>query len=133
MEGKTALESMMNRNGLKLYAVNRDHKSGFDIYLGYPGGKKEYVRTSRHNGLLYGIMCGGVRVEDMRRWLIGETKLPGIGDKRSRARSAAHVEGSIRQILKLVDEMVMDKEYEAISLNSLAARIRMREQGRWEI
>ena len=122
------MEKMMNRKSLRLYAENRVHKSGFDIYLGYPGGEREYVRTNRHNGLLYGIMKDGVKVEDLNRWLTGGAKLAGVGDKKSRARSAAHVEGSIRQLLKAVDEMVTEKEYDTISLGSMAAKARMRER-----
>ena len=121
------MEKMMNRKSLRLYAENREHKSGFDIYLGYPGGEREYVRTNRHNGLLYGIMKNGVKVEDLNRWLTGSAKLAGIGDKKSRARSAAHVEGSIRQLLKVVNEMVTEREYDTISLSSLAAKARAHE------
>ena len=121
------MKNTMNRKNLSLYAVNRDHKSGFNIYLGYPGGEREYVRTNRHNGLLYGIMKNGVKVEDLNRWLTGSAKLEGIGDKKSRARSAAHVEGSIRQLLKVVNEMVTEREYDTISLSSLAAKARARE------
>ena len=118
---------MMNRKSLRLFAENRDHKSGFDIYLGYPGGEREYVRTNRHNGLLYGIMKGGVKVEDLSRWLTGDAKLACVGDRKSRSKSAAHVEGSIRQLLKTVNEMMTEKEYDTISLSSLAAKSRARE------
>lgn len=122
------MEKKTNRKNLSLYAENRGHKSGFDIYLGYPGGEREYVRTSRHNGLLYGIMKGGVRVDDLSRWLTGDAKLSGVGNRRSHARSAAHVEGSIRQLLRVVNEMESDKEYETISLGSLAAKMQAYEK-----
>ena len=121
------MEKVTKQKSLSLYAVNRDHKSGFDIYLGYPGGEREYVRTNRHNGLLYGIMKNGVKVEDLSRWLTGGAKLAGVGGKKSRARSAAHVEGSIRQLLKAVDEMVTAREYDTISLSSMAVKAKMRE------
>ncbi len=118
---------MMNRKSLRLFAENRDHKSGFDIYLGYPGGEREYVRSNRHNGLLYGVMKDGVKVEDLNRWLTGDAKLACVGDRKSRSKSAAHVEGSIRQLLKTVNEMMTEKEYDTISLSSLAAKSRARE------
>ena len=118
---------MMNRKSLRLFAENRDHKSGFDIYLGYPGGEREYVLSNRHNGLLYGVMKDGVKVEDLNRWLTGDAKLACVGDRKSRSKSAAHVEGSIRQLLKTVNEMMTEKEYDTISLSSLAAKSRARE------
>ena len=127
------MKNTMNRKNLSLYAVNRDHQSGFDIYLGFPGGEREYVRTNRHNGLLYGIMKNGVKVEDLNRWLTGSAKLAGIGDRKSRARSAAHVEGSIQQLLKVVNGMLTEREYDTISLSTLAAKARIREHAAREI
>jgi len=116
-----------SRKNLSLFAENRRNKSGFDIYLGYPGGKKEYIRSNRHNGLLFGIMKDGVKVEDLNRWLIGSGRLNGVGDRKSRSRSAAHVEGSIRQLLRIVNEMETDKTYDTISLSSVAAKAYARE------
>lgn len=115
------MEKIKNQKSLSLYAKNRDRNSGFDIYLGYPGGQREYVRTSRHNGLLYGIMQDGVKVEDLNRWLTGSARLTGVGDKKSRSRTAARIEGSVRQILRTVNEMVKEKEYDTISPGRQAA------------
>ncbi len=109
------MENMMNRKSLKLYAENRKNQPGFDIYMGYPGGEREFVRGSRHNGLLYGIMREGVRIEDLKRWMTGDAKLSGVGERKSRSKSAAHVEGSICQLLKLVDGIISEKEYNMIS------------------
>ena len=127
------MEKMINRKSLRLFAENRDHRPGFDIYLGYPGGEREYVRTNRHNGLLYGIMKGGVKVEDLSRWLTGDAKLACVGDRKSRSKSAAHVEGSIRQLLKMLNELVAEKEYDTISLSSLAAKAKMQERSDYEM
>ena len=72
-------------------------------------------------------MKDGVKVEDLNRWLTGDAKLAYVGDRKSRSKSAAHVEGSIRQLLKTVNEMMTEKEYDTISLSSLAAKSRARE------
>jgi hypothetical protein len=78
-------------------------------------------------------MKGGVKVEDLSRWLTGDAKLACVGDRKSRSKSAAHIEGSIRQLLKTVNEMVTEKEYASISLSSLAAKARVREHCDYEM
>ena len=104
---------MENRDrNLKVFVENRDHQSGFHIYLGYAGGRQEYLKTSRHNGLLYHALEDGVKVEVLRKWLTGEARLKGLGDRRSRSRATAHAEGSIRQLVRVIDEFVARKEEE---------------------
>jgi len=76
-------------NRLTLYA--RNGTSGLDLYLGNAGIPAQLLLTRRPNGLLYQLLCDGMRVDDLRRL------------KPSRNRSRQKTYHYARQLLKLVD------------------------------
>jgi len=58
--------SKLARN-IKVVAINNESRDGFSIYLDF-SGRREFVVSHRHNALLYSILCGGIHLDDLRRW-----------------------------------------------------------------
>lgn len=56
----------MKEKNVKLYAVNREMENGFDIYLDF-SGQREYLMSHRHNGILFGILKDGAKLDELRR------------------------------------------------------------------
>ena len=96
-----------NRNIL-VYAVNNGSKEGFNIYLAF-SGQREYLVTHRHNGLLYGMLKDGIRLEDMRREA-REMRPAAAGWRRAGAAKATKLRNSMRYLLEAIDEYVADRE-----------------------
>ena len=59
------MKTNSNTNCLTLYA--RNGTSGLNIYLGNAGTPAQFLITRRPNGLLYQLLCDGMRVDDLRR------------------------------------------------------------------
>ena len=54
-------------HNVKVMAVNVSNIPGYSIVLDF-SGQQEVVMHYRHNGLLFGLLCDGVRLDDLRRW-----------------------------------------------------------------
>lgn len=53
---------------IRIFAENCENNiPGFNIILDY-SGKKVFLMHHRHNGLLYLLLDGGIRLDELRRW-----------------------------------------------------------------
>ena len=94
-------------SNVRLIAVNRDCRPGFNIYLEF-SGQREYLMSHRHNGLLYNMLKDGVRLADLQR-LRGNKKLSAsfyrtYGDCRGNV-----LESMVCQLLNVADEYMAEK------------------------
>jgi len=97
MEAKNVLSQKRTATeNLMLYA--RNGSSGLDLYLGNAGTPAKFLLSRRPNGLLYLLLCDGMRVDDLRRL------------KPSRNRSRQKIYHYAQQLLKHVDTYL---KYEA--------------------
>ena len=90
------MKTNCSTNRLTLYA--RNGACGLDLYLGNAGTPAQFLLTRRPNGLLYQLLCDGMRVDDLRRL------------KPSRNPSRQKTYHYARHLLKLVDTYL---KYEA--------------------
>ena len=86
----------MKKTNLTLYA--RNGSAGLELYLGNAGTPTRFLTTRRPCGLLYLLLCDGMRVDDLRRM------------KPSRSRSSQKTYHYAQHLLKLVDTYL---QYEA--------------------
>lgn len=84
---------MKNSNsGIRVFAVNNYKvQSRFDIYLEFPGGRREWLMMHRRNGLLYNKLKNGVRLQELKE-LSGRDR------------------NNFKYILRVIDEYLADEE-----------------------
>lgn len=85
---------------VRVFAKNREGKSGFNIYLDF-SGQREFLVAHRHSGLLYNLLKDGMRTDDLRRWT-----------PRRRTASCHRLEGMVSHLLAVVDDYAMEREME---------------------
>ena len=56
----------MKMKNVRVIAVNRELEDGFNIYLDF-SGRREYLLSHRHNGIMYEILKDGISVEKLKR------------------------------------------------------------------
>lgn len=94
-------------SNIRLIAVNRDCRPGFNIYLEF-SGQREYLMSHRHNGILYNMLKDGVRLADLQR-LRGNKKLSSnfyriYGDYRGNV-----LDSMVFHLLNVVDGYMVEK------------------------
>lgn len=98
------------KRNISVIAENNGKLSGFNIFLDF-SGKREYLVTHRHNGLIYNILKDGIQLDDLRR---GD--LSARGGHRINRISADEIQKSIRHLLTVIDEYLAEREEDPIRL-----------------
>ena len=95
----------LNRN-ISLRVENRKGGNGFNIYLDF-SGKREYLMTHRHNGLLYDLLKDGPIVADMGRWKARDIARK-IGSSPRSSRSGK-VLNMVNHLLLVIDDYMLER------------------------
>ena len=96
----------MNAN-VWLVVENRYRQDGFNIYLDF-SGRREYLMSHRHNGLLYNMLKDGMRLTDLQR-LRGNKALSAKFYRRYGVYHGNVLDSMVCHLLDVVDEYMMEK------------------------
>lgn len=94
-------------NNIRIMVENRKNADGFDIYI-YFSGKREYLMSRRHNGLLYMVLKNGMYLGEMRRWRPKEAVK--YVNFRSKTNGLAKLESMMKHLLIVIDEYLLERE-----------------------
>lgn len=99
----------LNTGNIMVYAENRENAAGFNVYLGL-SGKEEFLMCHRHNGLLYERLKGGISLSELQRMKIRSGE---HGRRENKRKRITKTDSSIKYLLKVIDEFLMDYYEEA--------------------
>lgn len=87
--------------------AKKEKRNGFTVYLEI-SGHREYVKTYRHNGLLYSLLKDGVALDDLKRW---KPFREGMG--RTTKYGATQLYDSVRHLIDIIDYVLADFDSDA--------------------
>lgn len=88
----------------RIIAENNEGKDGFHIFLEF-SGRREYLMTHRHNGLLYNYLKDGVDLDDLRRLTPGK-----IGRDVTGKYGAGQLYEKVRHLIAIIDAYINERE-----------------------
>ena len=86
-------------NNIIVKAINDDMANGFDVVLVFSGTPEAVVHHS-HDGMLYGLLNGGIRLGNLRRWRAQSAWSP---SSRVSKRASRRLEHGVSRLLLSID------------------------------
>ena len=97
------------KNNVKVFAVNCENTSGFNIYLDF-SGRREYVMSHRHNGLLYQVMKDGIHLNELMRKKPHRI-FPKYGIQYY-GTTSAKAERQLNHVIRVIEDYIGNSNYE---------------------
>ena len=94
-----------------VFAENNGNQSGFNVYLEF-SGKREYIFTHRHNGVMYNMLKDGICIGDLKRG-IRDMNPSLLSRNRIYVSDTKQLWNSMRYLVVVIDEYIDYREESA--------------------
>lgn len=106
-------ENVKKENNIRIFAVNREDESGFNIYMDF-SGEQCFLIAHRHNAMLWVLLKDGISLARLRRWRVKETSEVRRYFGRLSERQINNMENAVSHLRKVIDSYLADYDYQTL-------------------